>query len=350
VVMEDARSGGSLSREEAWGAARRALAGAPLFADLEPALLDRIVARSRPVSLAAGEWLMHQGDVGDAAYAICTGRLQVVVEHPEPARVVDEHGYGDLLGELALLTGLPRSASVRAVRDSELLAIDRTEFTALLTGQGFARALLHRLGELVLRREDDAAPAVTRPRVLALIRAGGPLPWDRLVEETWRAASGLGTTALLRGGDALEEYGHVLDRLEAQNDLVLLVCADPDGQPGWRAFCVRQADRVVVLAGCAGRPEAMPDGCDVVLVREHPGMSVGPWLDASRPRAHHVLDCDDRLGEGVARTVRRILGRSHLGEPLENGADGQTADGQAQPDGKAAAAPVAPARSPVAAE
>ena len=67
--------------------ARQALGGAPLFARLPTALLDEVAARARPVLLPAGAWLMRQGDPGDAAYTVCSGRLEVVSERPP-------HGIG----------------------------------------------------------------------------------------------------------------------------------------------------------------------------------------------------------------------------------------------------------------
>src|SRR4051794_34840887 len=112
--------------------ARMALAGARLFAGLPEAVLDEVAARASTVTVPAGEWLMRQGDAGDAAYAVVSGRLQVLVERPPPARVLADLRRGDSLGELALLTGAARSASVRALRDSELLAIARDPFMRLL--------------------------------------------------------------------------------------------------------------------------------------------------------------------------------------------------------------------------
>ena len=61
------------------------------------------------------------------------GRVEVVAEAPgAPAEVVTDLGTGAVVGELALISGAPRNASLRARRDSVLLRLGRTEFEALL--------------------------------------------------------------------------------------------------------------------------------------------------------------------------------------------------------------------------
>ena len=310
-------------------AAREALRGAPLFARLPAALLDEVAARAQPVLLPGGAWLMRQGDPGDAAYAVCSGRLEVVCERPAPARRVGDLRRGDTLGELALLTGEPRAASVRALRDSELLAIDRGAFARLLDDRTFALGLLEALGRL-LQHPGAPVAAAPRPRVVTLLCLGEPPAWERVVTETERAAARFGPTALVaapadaaNGGEAVAGYGRMLDDLESSHDLVLLVC--PRGAPdAWREFCARQADRLVAIAPAGDAPPpsaaAPAGGCDVLLVRDaRAPATVATWLDALHPRAHHLVDArDGHLVDGVRRAVRRVLGRS-LGVVLSGG-------------------------------
>ncbi|TML99079.1 MAG: cyclic nucleotide-binding domain-containing protein [Actinobacteria bacterium] len=310
-------------------AASEALRGAPLFARLPLALLDEVAARAQPLLLPAGAWLMRQGDPGDAAYTVCSGRLEVVAERPAPTRRVGDLRRGDTLGELALLTGEPRAASVRALRDSELLAIDRDAFARLLADRTFALGLLEALGRL-LQHPGAPVAAAPRPRVVTLLCLGEPPAWERVVTETERAAARFGPTALVaapadaaNGGEAVAGYGRMLDDLESSHDLVLLVC--PRGAPdAWREFCARQADRLVAIAPAGDAPPppaAAPAGdCDVLLVRDaRAPATVATWLDALHPRAHHLVDArDGHLVDGVRRAVRRVLGRS-LGVVLSGG-------------------------------
>src|SRR5204862_3430635 len=168
-----------------------------------------------------------------------------------------------------------------------------------------------------------------RPRVLPLMRAGGAPPWEPLLAETWEAASRLGRTVLLAGPEAgaqtagddpLTGYGRLLDNLESAHDLVVLVSGDRTDPPAWNAFCARQADRVVAVAsGAPAGPDPAPEGCDLVLVRQGgESVPVARWLDAVRPRAHHLVDAGPSLSDGVERTLRRILGRS-VGVVLSGG-------------------------------
>src|SRR5271165_4640629 len=89
----------------------------------------RIIARvSEPVTVAAGTTVCDEGEVGQTFYFIVSGTA-AVVRH---GRKIAELGAGGYFGELALLDRLPRSATVKAVTDMELLVIDQKEFNRLL--------------------------------------------------------------------------------------------------------------------------------------------------------------------------------------------------------------------------
>ncbi len=105
------------------------LAAVPLLAGLsteELAVLDRSL---RTVSLKEGETLFHQGDPGDALYIIESGQLKVCTHGTDNQEIVlNIMGTGDRFGELALLDGQPRVATIVALTDCELLALDRAPF------------------------------------------------------------------------------------------------------------------------------------------------------------------------------------------------------------------------------
>jgi CRP/FNR family cyclic AMP-dependent transcriptional regulator len=87
------------------------------------------VLRSHHVS--AGEWLFRQGDPGDALYILRSGRLELVASNADSDVVVRLRGPGAVIGELALLDGGQRATSARALRDSQLWRLDRTDFAEL---------------------------------------------------------------------------------------------------------------------------------------------------------------------------------------------------------------------------
>ena len=92
-------------------------------------LLDEL----EPIQLAGGEWLFRQGDVADCLYFLLRGRMQVWIGDAgdavgEDASLVGEVTPGESVGEIGLLTGGMRTAGIRAIRDSQLLKLDRAGF------------------------------------------------------------------------------------------------------------------------------------------------------------------------------------------------------------------------------
>jgi CRP-like cAMP-binding protein len=116
------------------GPDRRALLGRlPLFADLAPAELDAVVAVTRSKLCAAREVVVRQGEPADTAFAVVYGRLKVATASGGAHEsVVAVLRAGDLFGELAILDGGTRSATVTALEPTLLLAIDRRKLHALL--------------------------------------------------------------------------------------------------------------------------------------------------------------------------------------------------------------------------
>jgi CRP/FNR family transcriptional regulator, cyclic AMP receptor protein len=109
------------------------LRSVPLFADLEEGELERFsqvaVARSFP----AGTRVFHEGDHSDACYIVREGSFRVTREHSDGRAItLATLGPGDIFGELAMLDGEVRSASVEALADGELLALPAGEVRALL--------------------------------------------------------------------------------------------------------------------------------------------------------------------------------------------------------------------------
>src|SRR4029078_6741752 len=94
---------------------------------------------------------MREGDAGDALYVVVSGRLSVVVgTTPHDERSIAEIGRGETVGEMALLTGAPRSATVRALRDSVLLRLSKASLDALIerhpkATMALARVIVKRL-------------------------------------------------------------------------------------------------------------------------------------------------------------------------------------------------------------
>src|SRR5271170_1007361 len=113
---------------------RRALLGRlPLFSELGPAELDAIVAVTRAELFAARAVVVQEGELAEMAFAVVYGRLKVVTAsgtgHEAVVAVLRK---GEVFGELAVLDGGARSATVIALVPTLLLAIDRRKLHALL--------------------------------------------------------------------------------------------------------------------------------------------------------------------------------------------------------------------------
>lgn len=94
-------------------------------------LANGLFAAARPVRLKADETLFVAGDPGDSCYRVDAGLLKVSVVSPSGSeRILAIMGPGAVIGELSMIDGRPRSASVTALRDSELSSITRTAFDA----------------------------------------------------------------------------------------------------------------------------------------------------------------------------------------------------------------------------
>jgi CRP-like cAMP-binding protein len=109
------------------------LSALPLFASLSEQQVGTIERSLRHVSVKMEGYVFQENDPGDAMYVIESGRLKVfIVGVDGEALELDILGPGDVLGELAVLDGKPRSASAVAITDCELLAIDRSNLMAVL--------------------------------------------------------------------------------------------------------------------------------------------------------------------------------------------------------------------------
>src|SRR3954467_342864 len=106
-----------------------------LFSVFPESLAAKLFADAKPRKLAADEVLFVAGDPGDGCYWVEQGLLKVSMISPSGAeRILAIVGPGGIVGELSTIDGLPRSASVAAVRDAELTFVSRAHFQAFAEG------------------------------------------------------------------------------------------------------------------------------------------------------------------------------------------------------------------------
>jgi predicted acylesterase/phospholipase RssA/CRP-like cAMP-binding protein len=309
------------------------LLGIPLFAGLDEATRLELAGQLEPVHVAAGDVVLRQGGPGDGLFVVVSGRLRVSVAAADGAeRVLHDLGRGAIAGEIALLSDRPRTATVRAVRDSDLLLLCVSSFTSVVERHPVVLAEMTRLlvDRLLTVDRPQAPPPASRTIAVAaagqstgtaamvagqlaaqLARAGSVVRVDAEVVERH-----LGPGAAQRGpGDpGRAELTGWLHAVERDHDHVIY---QPDGQDSaWSRLCLSQADVVLLAASagddpsvCAVEARALATGplrCELVLLHPARPQGMARWL-AGRPVAgyHHLRA--NQPGD-VARLTRMITG------------------------------------------
>ncbi len=312
------------------------LAGTELFRGLPPGVLSGFDRESNWVRLEGGRDLFRQGDKADCLYVVVRGRLEVIVtDEAGEERIVERLGRRSSVGEMALLTDEPRSATVRAIRDSELVRVPKEDFFRLLESHpapalALSRSLVQRL------RHTTARPGPERGvSTIALLPAGGPSPGAGFVADLVAGLQLCGATVLhvdrarverdLGEGAAdagLDDSGssRVLEWLNEQEELFSCLLFEADRAPSrWTSRCLRHADLVLLVADGSRTPPDAAEAVAEMTVREggsraavrqelvliHPkGRSLpratAAWLDAWPVTAHH------HVREGNAEDVRKL--------------------------------------------
>jgi EmrB/QacA subfamily drug resistance transporter len=295
------------------------LSEVPLLAALPERARQLLEAATRVRPVAAGEWLLREGDPPGSAYVVRSGRLEVEVG----GRVVRELGPGAVLGELALLTGEPRSAGVRARRDSSVLEVPRDAFDEMLGSDPVAtRVVLGQVAER-LRTAGGGGAEVGPPTQPVVVAVVGLHAGSGATEVAAALHAHLATHRSVIAPGVVGPDG--LERAERDHDRVLLL-SDSTGaadDEAWRDFCLRQADAVVLVArsdaALPARPVTPAPSLqpDVVLVgpAPSPGQRVA-WVAATDAWQLTLVDQDP--AGGLRALAARLAGRS-LGLVLAGG-------------------------------
>ncbi len=303
---------------------RARLRNLPFFASLGAETLNAIAEASQWQSLAGGWEVFAQGTTSDALHINLTGRLIVVREGVDGAddEVVGYIRSGEPVGEMSVLSGEAHSASVFALRDTELLTIPRKEVDRLISEHGDFAAALARI-VLSRSRHPQASFQQSAPRIFALIATSPSIDIEaRAKDLAKRIAQYKVNVTYFPSTDEPPET-NAFDLVENAHDVVLL-SARVDGSP-WYRFVLRHADRFLVMARRDARPpKPFPLSSEagararkfrlVDLVLLHEGAYSGrtaEWIDAigaSRVINIHNDACNDRLARIIAgKSVGLVL-------------------------------------------
>lgn len=303
----------------------------PMVAALPETARTRLEGAARLTQVPAGAYLMRAGDPPGSAYVVRTGRLEVTMGDT----VVREVGAGQVLGELALLSGESRSASVRARRDTTLTEIPRDAFEEVLeTDPVAARYVLTQVADRLRTAGGPAGPPPPqRVSVIAVVGLGADVSAAEVeaVGDVLQArlAHHLRVCSPRRPGQLSAEG---LARAELDHDRVLLVAAGghapaagSSDETAWREFCVRQADSVVFVARSqdalpsdplSPAPSRRPE---IVLLGAAPGpQSRADWVAATDGWQLTLVEAEPAASPGLRALADRLAARS-LGLVLAGG-------------------------------
>ena len=182
----------------------RVLAGIPLFVGLQEEEIESLCRHGRRQAFAAGTQIISEGDPGQSLFIVLGGIVRITRQNDGETVTIRELGLADFFGEMSLLTGEPRSATVFAVTECHVLEIDKSVIQPLLINRP---ELVDDLAEVIARRKlDQITSAEKRP-------AEGLVSWlNRVTSDTARTIHRFfGLRTLARGDSGHRSYPAVAD-------------------------------------------------------------------------------------------------------------------------------------------
>ena len=306
--------------------ARRAIDWLRECADLDgvdPEALEALGAAAVHFSLPAGHLLFEAGSNPDGVYLVASGRLGVRT-HTRLA-LAAEIERGELVGEAGWLLGKQRSATVVALRDSELLLIPNEQLDRIAAHSTHFSLALARLCARRLRRSHRQDYKPKRARVFVIVPNSVEVDVADLATRFVDELNKAGRTELVWDARASAHTAAWFNRIEEANDHVVYVANW--AASGWTRQCCRQADVILMVAPADGAfvpwpeklaEEAIARGARVELAllhRQHiePG-SAAAWLKTLPATLHHHIQGPADLGR-----VARLLTRRGIGLVLSGG-------------------------------
>lgn len=241
-----------------WDRLAKKLSHLSIFAACDTDTLKALTEQSQWLSVPGGRLLIQQGEQAQAVFVLLSGRLAVITGFgTSDERLVTEISAGDSVGELGVIASTRRSASVLALRDSELLRIPGEVLKPLISSNPAAfEGLLQTLAQRLLSLT-KGKPVKRMVRNIALLPLDDATPWLEIANRLQKSAQGIGLTCrTFTEADALRDSNQFAE-MEEGFDLCLYVATKVDDT--WRRLCKRQADRLLLLAtGSDGGQNARP--------------------------------------------------------------------------------------------
>lgn len=281
-------------RSRLWRAAR-------VMAGLERSAVDAIAAELTSIALPGGAVLFEAGEPGDTLYFVYRGCLGVFERDAAgEVKLISEVSAGETVGELSLIAGRKRAATVAALRDSELGVLTRESFERLAIRHPDAlahllRFIVRRL-DRIIRHEGVPHP----PRSFTLLPIGPSVPIEEFARKLDKALDRLspGKPQILTNEAAQRTTEWFLAVEEASSHVLYIAEPEPSN---WTRLCLRQADRVILVGDIEAEPPRAwpmpPDPAkifsprrDLVLLRRTEDLAPGrsaTWMAGKSELTHH---------------------------------------------------------------
>jgi len=291
---------------------RERLRGFPLLEQVGEAALGRVLAEANWFGLPGGMTLPRDGENDRALFLVVTGSLGVFVGGDNGRRLVAHVPAGETVGEMSLISGEPHSAEVVALRDTELLRVSATAFENLI--MRYPRVMLNLMRVLVRRLQDTTQHAADRARAktFAVIPLQDGLASEPIATRVAAALGEMGSRAAVLDSSAADRSAEWFNTFEAAHDIVFYRGDAPDSS--WSQQCLRQADRVFLLARADEplplRPLDLPAskeraaGLPELLLLHRPGRSRG--LPEHFALKSKLFETHHHLRQGVSGDIRRL--------------------------------------------
>jgi predicted acylesterase/phospholipase RssA/CRP-like cAMP-binding protein len=313
---------------------RATLASCPLLADATPEAIDWLAERAQPLTVHGGETLLTAGSPPNELYIVAAGRLRAQL--PD-GRIAGEIVRLEPVGEIGLISGEPRHAAVFALRDSLLLKISGADWLQFL--EAHPTSLLAVTRVIIQRMRQNQREAVLggarAAQTLAILPARpGPAarqvaqdlaqalsayaPTHVIDAQTVDAALGAGSASAQHPANGDSRLLNWLSSRESEHQYLIFLADDTAG--AWTQRCLRQADRVLVVAGSNEPPVGGPTldllrqmplraPIELVLLRPESASAgdVMAWRARTQARAHFFLR--PRQPADIAAIARQLSGR-----------------------------------------
>jgi len=249
------------------------VASTDLFGQLSRSALRDVMSELTHMHVRGGGTLYKVNDPGDCMYIVITGRLLVYSILPDQTqKMITEIGPGEYVGELELIMGEKRALTIKAIRDTELLKLSKLGFERLV--KKHPNALLYITQNVVkrIRKVAFSKEQSSSLRTITLVHAGTYWDINIFTESFVPVLEKQGATLVLTSERLDHFLGSGMSKVdygrwdEKDNRIVEWLCeqernyrfvvyqSDPGLTP-WTRRCIRQADRILLLASARGSHE-----------------------------------------------------------------------------------------------